>query len=239
MFKPLPSNPAANLRLFCFPYAGGNAQIFRSWSDHLSSNIEICPAELPGHGRRRKETPFTNLQELVSAIIPIITPDLDKPFAFFGHSMGALIAFELTRLLRDRALPLPTHLFVSGRRAPQLPEDDPPSYNLPDEELIKKLRWLKGTSSKILDDPEMMQLMLPILRADFEVCETYKYTEQAPLPCPIVALGGWRDPATRNGGLKGWREHTSSNFSKKTFPGNHFFLHSAETPLLKFLNQQL
>ena len=239
MFKPLPSNPDANFRLFCFPYAGGNAQIFRSWSNHLSPKIEVCPAELPGHGRRRKETPFTDLNELVSAIVPIITPHLDKPFAFFGHSMGALIAFELTRTLRNQGQPLPTHLLVSGRRAPQLPEDDSPSYNLPDDELIKKLRWLQGTSSKVLDDPEMMQLMLPILRADFEVCETYQYTEQTPLPCPIVAFGGWRDPATRRGGLKGWREHTSANFTKKTFPGNHFFLHSAQTSLLKFLNQQL
>ncbi len=238
-FKPLPANPQATLRLFCFPYAGGSAQIFRNWSNHLSDTVELCPAELPGHGRRRKETPFTDLNKLVSALIPIITPYLDQPFAFFGHSMGALIAFELTRTLRDEGQPLPTHLFVSGRRAPQFPEDDPPTYNLPDEELIEKLRWLKGTSSSILDNPEMMQLMLPILRADFEVCETYQYREQPPLPCPITAFGGWRDPASRRGGLKGWREHTSADFNKKTFPGNHFFLHSAELPLLKYLNKQL
>ncbi|MFP4338357.1 MAG: thioesterase II family protein, partial [Halothece sp.] len=139
----------------------------------------------------------------------------------------------------DRAQSLPKHLFVSGRRAPQIPEDDPPSYNLPDAELIKKLRWLNGTSAKILDDPEMMQLMLPILRADFAVCETYEYQSATPLPCPITAFGGWRDPAIRHGGLKGWREQTTNNFTKKTFPGNHFFLHSAEASLLKFLQKQL
>lgn len=238
-FKPISPNPQANLRLFCFPYAGGSAQIFRSWPNQLPNTIELCPAELPGHGRRMKESPFTDLKELVNTIIPIITPRLDKPFAFFGHSMGALIAFELTRRLRDNNQPLPTHLIVSGRRAPQQEEEESPTYNLPDEELIKKLRWLKGTSTNVLDDPEMMQLMLPILRADFAVCETYQYTEQPPLPCPIIALGGWCDPATRNGGLKGWQEHTATEFRKKSFPGNHFFLHSAQTRLLKFLAKQL
>lgn len=248
MFKPSPPKPQATLRLFCFPYAGGNAQTFRNWSNQLPDTIEVCPAELPGHGRRMKEPPHSDLKALLEEIVAVIPHYFDKPFAFFGHSMGALIAFELTRLLRDRlwqrakldrAQSLPDHLFVSGRRAPQIPEDDPPSYNLPDAELIKKLRWLKGTSAKILDDPEMMQLMLPILRADFAVCETYKYQPAAPLPCPITAFGGWRDPAIRHGGLKGWREQTTNNFTKKTFPGNHFFLHSAEASLLKFIQKQL
>ncbi len=238
-FKPLPANPQADLRLFCFPYAGGSAQIFRPWSNQLSNMLEVYPIELPGHGRRRKETPFRDFQTLLNAIVPVIIPDLDKPFAFFGHSMGALIAFELACKLRDQGQPLPSHLFVSGRRAPQLQDKNPPTYNLTDEELVKKLHWLKGTSSSLLDDPEMMQLMLPILRADFTVCETYQYIKKAPLPCPITAFGGWRDPASRRGGLQGWREHTTANFTKKTFPGNHFFLHSAQTHLLKFLNQQL
>jgi len=238
-FKPISPNPQANLRLFCFPYAGGSAQIFRSWSNQLPNTIEVCPAELPGHGRRMKESPFTDLKELVNTIIPIIPHRLDKPFAFFGHSMGALIAFELTRRLRDNNQPVPTHLIVSGRPAPQLEEDESPTYNLPEEELIKKLRWLKGTATTVLNDPEMMQLMLPILRADFAVCETYQYTEQSPLPCPIIALGGWWDPATRKGGLNGWREHTTANFRKKTFPGNHFFLHSAQSRVIKFLRKQL
>ncbi len=239
IFKPSPANPQATLRLFCFPYAGGNAQTFKNWSNYLPDSIEVCAAELPGHGQRMKETPHTDLKELVREMATILPHYFDKPFAFFGHSMGALIAFELTRLLRTRNQPLPDHLFVSGRRAPQIPEDDPPTYNLPDAELIKKLRWLKGTSAKILDDPEMMQLMLPILRADFAVCETYEYQPAEPLSCPLTAFGGWRDPAIRNGGLKGWKEQTNNEFTKKTFPGNHFFLHSAQVSLLKFLQKQL
>lgn len=246
IFKPFPPNPEADLRLFCFPYAGGSSQIFRTWSEDLPATIEVCPAEYPGHGRRLKDPLVQDLKTLVEEISSAMFPKgtgeaiaLDKPFALFGHSMGALIAFELTRTLRDQDQPLPQHLFVSGRRAPQLPDNDPPTHNLSDAELMKKLRWLNGTSNTVLNDPEMMQLMLPILRADFAVCETYQYQEKPPLPCPITALGGWRDPATKSGGLKGWRDHTTATFRKKTFPGNHFFLHSAQKRLLKFIGQQL
>ncbi|PSO63477.1 MAG: putative thioesterase [Cyanobacteria bacterium QH_6_48_35] len=237
---PIPDpKPDAHLRLFCFPYAGGAARIFNAWSDQIPETMELCPVELPGHGRRLAEKPYARLSPLVEAIAIAINPFLDKPFAFFGHSMGALLAFELAQHLREYNAPQPVHLFVSGCRAPQFPDTDSPSRNLPDEELMKKLRWLKGTPREVLDNPEMRQLLFPVLRADFAVCEMYEYRSQPPLDCPITALGGWRDPATRSGGLRGWRQHTTETFAKKVFRGNHFFLHSSQTPLLKFLCKQL
>lgn len=233
------TNPQASLRLFCFPYAGGGAQIFRDWSDRLPPTIEVCPVELPGRGSRIAETPFTQLLPLVEAIADGISPLLDRPFAFFGHSMGALISFELARYLRRQQHPGLAHLFVSSRPAPQLTDQDPPTHNLPEAELIKKLRWLKGTPKAVLADPELMQLLLPVLRADFAICETYVYTPEPPLSCPITALGGWRDPATKLGTLQAWRQQTTAAFAKQIFLGNHFFLHSAQSPLLKFLTEKL
>lgn len=227
--------PQANLRLFCFPYAGGGAQIFSTWSKELPNQIEVCPVELPGRGRRWQETPFMELPPLVETIANAIAPLLNRPYAFFGHSIGALIAFELARFFRQKNASEPVYLFVSSRRAPQLQDPDPPSHTLPDDELIRKLNWLKGTPQNALNDPELMQLWLPVLRADLAVGETYTYISQKPLSCPIIALGGRQDPAIRRGGLRQWREQTTGTFSKHLFRGNHFFLHSAQPRLLKLL----
>jgi medium-chain acyl-[acyl-carrier-protein] hydrolase len=223
----------------CFPYAGGSARVFYSWLEKLDTDIELCPVELPGHGRRLAESPYTRLFPLVEAIASEIAPFLDRAYAFFGHSMGALLAFELTRHLREQEMTLPDHLFLSGRRPPQFPDDDPPTANLSDAELIEKLRWLRGTPPEILENDELRELLFPVLRADFAVCETYEHTWRDPLPCPITAFGGRRDPATRQGELRQWRHHTSDEFSKKVFGGNHFFLHSARDRLLPAIAQQL
>lgn len=231
--------PQANLRLFCFPYAGGKAQIFRTWSEALPDQIEVCPIELPGRGRRWGETPFKQLPLLIEAIANAIAPLLNRPYALFGHSIGALIAFELARFLRQQNSSEPVNLFVSSRRAPQLQNSDTHSHTLPDDALIRKLCWLKGIPQNALDDPELMQLWLPILRADLAIGETYTYVPQRPLSCPIIAFGGRQDPAIRRGGLHQWREQTTGKFAKYLFRGNHFFLHSAQPLLLKQLARVL
>ncbi len=171
-------NPQASLRLFCFPYVGGGALIFRTWPNSLPATAEVCPVELPGRGTRLKETPFTRLLPLVQALAQALLPHLDKPFAFFGHSMGALISFELTRQLRRLYGLVPLHLFVSAHRAPQLPDPDPPIHTLPEAEFMEELRCLNGTPKEVLEQPELMELMLPILRADFALCETYIYAKR-------------------------------------------------------------
>lgn len=235
-FKP---NPKANLRLFCFPYAGGNALVYRSWAQKLPSDVEVVAIQLPGRGNRMHEPLISKLSTVVELLASAIIPSLDEPFAFFGHSMGTLLSFELARLLRREGRPLPVHMFVSGRGAPQLNHLHPPLHNLPTNELLHELRRLDGTPSAVLEHPDLMELMLPILRADFSICDTYEYSQAAPLDCPISAFGGLQDAGVSRRNLEAWREQTSASFTARMLPGNHFFLHSNETLLLNVLATQL
>lgn len=214
-------NPRASVRLFCFPYAGGDAQVYRDWPRHLPSSVEVLSARLPGRGPRIKEAPFCRLAPMVEAVEAVIAPYLDKPFTFFGHSMGALIGFELARLLGERG---PVHLFISGRRAPQLPEDWPITYDLPDAEFVEYLRSLNGTPPEVFDHPELLELMLPLLRADFSVVETYRYSPAPALNCPVTAFGGVRDAEVSLAEIEAWRAQSSTRFASRIMPGDHFFL---------------
>ncbi|MEM7759326.1 MAG: thioesterase II family protein [Cyanobacteria bacterium P01_A01_bin.40] len=232
-------NARAKLRLFCFHYAGGGAASFRNWSDNLPSSVEVHFVELPGRGFRLTERAFQSLDPLVIAIADALHHNLDKPFAFFGHSMGGLICFELARLLRKKYSLNPIHLFVSAHRAPQLPDPDPPIYNLPEPEFLEELRDLEGTPQEVLENAELMQLLLPTLRADFTVVDTYNYTAEAPLDCPITAFGGLQDREVSYEELKAWQEQTTAAFSLHMLPGNHFFIHSARSLLLKHICQDL
>jgi medium-chain acyl-[acyl-carrier-protein] hydrolase len=232
-------NPGAQMRLFCFPYAGGTAAIYRQWPDLVPPNVEVYVAHLPGRAGRLQDPPFTRLLSLVEEIAPAVRPFLDKPFAFFGHSMGALISFELARRLqRDRA-PMPAQLFLSGRSAPHIPDVDKRTFDLPEPEFIEELRRLNGTPKEVLEHPELMLLMIPLLRADFSVCQTYQYEKGPPLDCPITIFGGLQDHEVPREHLEGWREHTSSTFKLRMLPGDHFFLNSAQALLLKTLSQEL
>jgi len=167
--------PEATVRFFCFPYAGGSTNTYRTWQGLLPESIDVAPVQLPGRGERLSEPPFDRLTEMVEALARELMPYFDKSFAFFGHSMGALISFELTRWLRRHNKTMPSHLFVSGRRAPQVPEPVAPTGNLLEQEFIERVRQLNGTPKEVLDHPELMQLVIPLLRADFAVCETYKH----------------------------------------------------------------
>jgi medium-chain acyl-[acyl-carrier-protein] hydrolase len=182
---------------------------------------------------------FTQLQPLVQAIAPVLLPHLDKPFAFFGHSMGALVSFELARLLRKEYNISPVHLFVSGRHAPQIPDTKPPVHALPEPEFKEELRRLNGTPEAVLQNAELMQLLVPILRADFAVLETYVYTTEPPLNCPITAYGGSEDEEASYDELQAWQKQTNAAFSLQMFTGDHFFLHSAQSLLLQSLSQEL
>lgn len=232
-------NPQAKLRLFCFHYAGGGALSFRTWSKSLPPYVEVCPIELPGRGIRLKEPPFNQLDPLIQALEKALLPSLNKPFAFFGHSMGALVSFEIARRLRTEHRLSPVHMFVSGRRAPQIPEKDPPIHALPEPEFLKELRRYNGTPEEVLNNAELMQLLLPTLRADFAVIEAYVYASSSPLDCPITAWGGLQDWKASCDDLEAWREQTNATFSLQMFPGDHFFLHSAQSLLLQSLCREL
>lgn len=232
-------NPRAALRLFCFPYAGGAASVFHLWSKFLSPNIEVCPIQLPGRGARMAEPPLRRMDALVEVLSRELAPYFDKPFAFFGHSMGAVIGFELAhRLLQQRQF-APVHLFVSGRRAPQIPDHEPPTYNLPERDFLEALRQLEGTPPEVLEHEELMQLLMPLLRADFELIQTYEYTERAPLACPLTAFGGVEDAEVNREELEAWREQTNAAFKLRMLPGDHFFLNKAQSQFLEILSHEL
>ena len=223
--RPKP-NPKARLRLFCFPFAGGAASIFRTWPDQLAPDIEVCPVELPGRGKRLREPLFTGILPLIEILTPALLPYLDIPFAFFGHSLGTIISFELARQLRREKAPSPRHLFISGRRAPQVPPRKRPLHNLPKSELIEELRQYNGTPETVLANQELMELFLPILRADFGINENYTYTSEPPLNCPISVFGGLEDTDANSDELNAWRDQTSSTFTIDMFPGGHFFINN-------------
>lgn len=227
--------PQARLRLFCFPYAGGGAAVYRTWADELPAGVDVCPVQIPGRESRMREPAFTSINALTAALVPALTPFFDLPFAFFGHSMGSLIAFELARALRRRQGPQPIHLFASGHRAPQIPNEDDPIYNLPEAEFIQELREFNGTPEQVLQNAELMTLLLPVLRADFQVVGTYRYQPEPPLACPISAFGGTQDQDVSEEALAGWREQTAGAFSQRMYPGDHFFIHSVRDPLLRDL----
>lgn len=233
--KPRP-NPS--LRLFCLPFSGAGASSFLPWSADLPETIEVCPIQLPGRETRMREAPFQRLTPLVKALATEITPWLDMPFAFFGHSLGALIAHELTRELRRQNRPGPLHLFASGRRAPHLVDPDP-LHRLPDPAFIARLRRMEGTPEAILREPELLALFLPILRADLAVNEAEAHVPEAPLDCPITAYGGLTDERVPRDGLEAWRQHTTGPFSIEMFPGGHFFLKSARVDLLRSIARSL
>jgi medium-chain acyl-[acyl-carrier-protein] hydrolase len=238
-FAPLKPGATGNMRLFCFPYAGGSSNIYREWPKYLPPNVEVWVAKLPGRDNRLKETPYTDLATLADAFAQAMVSYLDKPFVFFGHSMGAMLSYELSRLLRSRRGVEPAHLIVSARRAPQLPDTAQPTYNLPDAEFIEEVRRLNGTPKEVLEHAELMQMVLPLLRADFSVCETYTHTPGPTLECPLTVLGGIQDVDISREHLEAWRELTRGPFSLRILPGEHFFIHTAQPLVLRIVAQEL
>ena len=232
-------NPRARLRLFCFPYAGGGASVYRGWGAALPGDVEVCPVQLPGRESRLREAPFSHWEPLVAALAEVLPPYFEMPFAFFGHSMGALLAFELARALRRTGGPLPLALFVSGRRSPQLPAREEPIHTLPEPEFIAKLRELNGTPEEVLQHSELMRLLLPILRADFGVNETYEYRDEEPFDFGISAFGGLGDEDVTKEDVELWRTQTRGRFRLRMLPGDHFFLHGARDLIAEALSRDL
>jgi medium-chain acyl-[acyl-carrier-protein] hydrolase len=232
-------NSKSKIRLFCFPYAGGGATAFYAWGKQLPIEIELCKVLLPGRETRLKEPLFTDLAALVTALANGLLPYLDRPFALFGHSMGALVAFELSRHLGHREHKLPDHLFISGHRAPHLPDSLPPLRNLSDNEFIRQLRHYGGTPEAVFQDRELLDIFMPILRADFTILETYQHNFGSPLNCPITAFGGLCDPIANCIEIEAWREHTTKQFCSHFFSGGHFFISQHQSALLRHISSCL
>jgi surfactin synthase thioesterase subunit len=222
-------------RLFCFPYAGGGASVFRPWIGLLAPEVEVCPVQLPGRESRWAEPPFTSLPELVHTLASEAGDWLRPPFVLFGHSFGGLVAFELCRELRRRGWPGPERLFVSAVAAPHLKPRAAPLHKLPDSLFLTRLFHLKGIPREVAEQPELMKLLLPTLRADVQIFETYKHTQEEPLDCPISAYSGRHDIRVTYEELVAWSCHTRRQFSFRILPGDHFFLNSARAAVLQAL----
>ncbi|HXU44151.1 MAG TPA: thioesterase domain-containing protein [Thermoanaerobaculia bacterium] len=233
------ANPRARQRLFCFPYAGGGASAYRGWGSSLPADVEVCPVQLPGRESRLRDQPFDHLEPLITALAGALRPWLDLPFAFFGHSMGGLISFELARELRRLRAPEPFHLFVSARRGPQVPNREEPIHGLPEPEFLERLRELNGTPEEVLQHAELMRLLIPILRADFAVNENYEYVPGEPLSVGISAFGGLGDVEVTKEDLAAWKDQTRGRFRLRMLPGDHFFVHSGREMIADALARDL
>jgi surfactin synthase thioesterase subunit len=238
-FRRLRNTSAVRTRLLIFPCAGASATSYHDWSADLPPDMEAHALQLPGRGDRFREDPVTDLEALISQITTASLGLMDLPFVFLGHSLGALLSFETARELRRRGDSLPVHLFAAGRAAPQIPETGPSLHRLADKELIEELRMLGGMPEEILAEPDLIELVLPALRADLFIHETFVYREEAPLPCPITALGGTSDDDVPVEELRAWGAQTSSEFRYRMFEGGHFFVHAERKNILRIMSESL
>lgn len=239
IFRPKP-NPRAGVRLFCLPWAGVGAGVYRPWAFELPATIDLCAVRPPGRESRLAEVPHSDLIPLAEGVAGAIRPFLDRPFAVFGHSLGSWVGFELTRCLLRELDVSPVHLFVSGRRAPRLPGRDTPMHDLPDTEFVSEMRRrYGGIPDQVLQDRGLLDLLLPGLRADVTAAETYQYSDAEPLSCPISAFGGLSDLRVDSDELDGWRAETSGPFRLERFPGGHFYVESSRSQLLRTISADL
>lgn len=229
----------SGIRLFCFPYAGGSSGTFARWRQKLSPGIQTELVQLPGRGMRFAEPPFASCDLLVETLATDFFPKLSTPFAFFGHSMGALIAFELARYLRSHHKRSPQYLFLSGCSAAHVFEISPKIHELPEDKFIEELRRLDGTPAEVFDNPELLKILLPGLRADFTICETYRYKDSEPLDCPITAFAGDDDREIKVADVRAWQLQTTGSFSFHVFSGGHFFLHEKWEEMVHRVNKTL
>ncbi len=232
--------PNAQVRLFCFPHVGGSAAIYRTWPAKFSEQVELLTVELPGRGQRFGETPFSSLKEMLIIFHQAISSYLDKPFFIFGHSMGALIAYEWALLLQKEKQTLPLKLFLSAFGAPHVAlSREKQLHLLSDKEFLEELHRLKGTPAEVLKHKELMQLLIPMIRADLKMVETYQYQVSEALALPLCVLGGTQDSEVEESKLLAWKDLTSSVFKSKFLEGDHFFIQSKRDELVHFISQEI
>lgn len=224
-FSVRPARNAPAFRLFCFPHVGAGASVFNIWpAAWAPGNVELWGVRLPGREQRLSETPFQRMELLIDALYEAMAPHLNTPYAFYGHSLGTVVAFEMARRIRRGGKPGPVRLLISAHSAPQLGLRRPPLHKLPKEEFEDELRRFAGTPDEVLQNEDLMNLMTSALRADFEVDETYSYEDKPPLDCPISAFGGRDDSDVSQADLAAWSIHTSQQFSLQMMDGDHFFV---------------
>jgi surfactin synthase thioesterase subunit len=231
---------APGIRLFCLPHAGGGGAFFHPWRAALAPDgIEVRPVVLPGRESRIRELPYVTMEQAIAPLAELLAPQIDRPYALFGHSMGAAVSYELARRLLMLGLPAPVRLFVSGRRAPHLPARRGSYARLDDAAFLAEVTRLNGTPSEVLQQPELVRLFLPTLRADFELNDTYVPLPAPRLDCPISAFVGWDDPEADPAELAAWAEVTGGAFRLRHFGGDHFYLKDQAAEVLDEIRADL
>jgi medium-chain acyl-[acyl-carrier-protein] hydrolase len=227
--------------LLCFAHAGGGTAVYRGWRNQVPPALSVCPVLLPGRENRLHEARCTRLEQVIEALLTVMATLQDKPFAFYGHSLGALIAFEFARALRRCGMPGPERLFLSGMGAPQAPRRRRPMSELPAAELLDMLAALYdgGVPAEILEEPDMMALEVNILRADLAIFDSYQYQPEGPLDCPISVGVGQEDASVSLVDARAWQQLTSAPMTLRTFPGGHLFVNTAGDQILEMVQQDL
>lgn len=223
-------------QLFCFPFAGGGASAYRNWLQKASYQFDVSAIQLPGRENRIVEPLAYSMTGIINTLVEELCSVIDRPFVFFGHSMGARMAFEVAREMKNRGYQLPVHLFVSGSRSPEIPEPRP-LHQLSDDEFCNELGRFGGTPRELLNNRELMELYLPILRADFTVDETYDYVDCKPLPVPVTAFCGTEDPEATQIEMLGWKRQTTELFNFTQIQGDHFFIQSQWAEVFKLITE--
>ena len=233
--------PPGEVRLYCVPHAGGGASSFRPWIGAMPG-VAVCPLQPPAREARFRDEPIRAMGQMASEIADVVQDSADGPYAVYGHSLGALTAFETVRELRrrDSRTPMPVHLFVSGCPAPQIRDSLLPNvHDASDEEVVALLRRLGGTPESLLGDPGLLGLILPAIRADLEVKETYRYTPEAPLDLPLTVLDADDDPRAGTAGTAAWREQAAAEFALHTVGQGHFAVFEQAQITHKYLLEAL
>jgi medium-chain acyl-[acyl-carrier-protein] hydrolase len=228
------------MRLLCFPHAGGGAATYHRWTKVLSPHVRVCSVRLPGRENLLDMRPFTRTAAVVEELIDVLAPSLHSQYVVFGHSMGAILAFELVRQLRHLGLSLPEVLVVSGRSAPHLKQAGDPIHHLSDTDFIAQMRdRYQAIPQELLANPEALRLFIPAMRADMELVETWNYCSGVPLDIPLVVMGGEADPFVCPADITAWQMHTRGPFEAHFCPGGHFYLHEQSDLFIPFLAAKL
>ena len=226
--------------LYCFPYSGASASFYLGWAAQLDKRIKIVPVEYPGRGSRFGEKLCNDMDEMVEAVLPVIMKNGTENCAFFGHSLGGLVAYETALKLRKMGMELPQHMFLSGCTPPHVKYGEKILHLLPDDEFLKELIELGGMSEEILNNREILELYLPVIRADYRIYELYKHKSgQEPLPVDYTVLMGSTDVIAGGRNMMNWKSYTSAKFQMRHFEGDHFFIHEQPGILMETIQEQL
>ena len=230
------------IKLFCLPYAGGSSNIYSSWGKCLNHSIEIHPIELAGRGKRYVDCLYDNIEQAIDDVYKTVEGNIDDSsfdYAIFGHSLGGLIAYELIHRIKLEAKRQPIHVFFSGARAPHFNKEKDKTYDLPDDKFKQRVLELGGTPREVLENDELLDVFLPILRADFKINETYEYVgRQDKIDCDITVLSGKKDDMKLNEIVE-WRKHTSGKCNIFILEGDHFFINTHSDDVIKIINNTL